>query len=227
MPNTSPAHPNRQPTEQLTPTNRAQINAQVSQNLRDVKITRFVVANQIVIQGAVPANETSANNAASSAVIIQPGQQVYLLTSHKGTFLRTPDKKYITFTEEIRNKLFNSIVKNSDNNETPTKNPEFIDQNQYSSVKNGQSQHYEDFQGIKPPDYQPIIQQTNNMSNMPIQNQNSGYQEILPINGNLKNSTLTNNMTSNTNFNYNTNQGNGNDFVLNNYNEFPNMASNN
>lgn len=212
----TPVQQNHQPTEsQFTP-NRAQINAQVSQNLRDVKITRFVVANQIVIQGAIPANEPSANDTAGSPVIIKPGQQVYLLTSHKGTFLRTPDKKYITFTEEIRNKLFNSIVKN----ETPSTN----------------GQPHGDCQAINPLFYQPIDQQANNNPNMSLQKPkpllNNEYQEGEPIYGtennllNLNNNTVPYNMTNGTNIAYSANQSNGNDLVMN-YNECSDMTSKN
>ncbi len=91
-------------------------NSNNSQNLRDVKISRFIVASKIVIPASaipvMPSSERNLDNSFNEPMVIQPGQQVYLLTSAKGTFLRTPDKKYVTLTDEIYSKLTQSISQN-------------------------------------------------------------------------------------------------------------------
>jgi len=107
-----------QPTKpQFIRTTSATSSSNITQNLRDVKISRFTVASQIVIPASassvMPSSEQQLLLATcNEPIVIQPGQQVYLLTSAKGTFLRTPDKKYVALTDEIYSKLSQSISQN-------------------------------------------------------------------------------------------------------------------
>ncbi len=110
---TTPEEPKK---PQFIRTTSATSSNNITQNLRDVKISRFTVASQIVIPAsASPVMPSSEQQLATcnEAIVIQPGQQVYLLTSAKGTFLRTPDKKYVALTDEIYSKLSQSISQNS------------------------------------------------------------------------------------------------------------------
>lgn len=70
------------------------------------------------------------------------------MTSAKGTFLRTPDKKYVAITDQIRNEIFSSI-NNTGNNMNITENNGYKQQidgyqqlQQQQSQFNGYQQNY-------------------------------------------------------------------------------------
>lgn len=88
------------------------LKSQTSPNLRDVKITKLTVTSQMIIPGSSSVSDysNSHTSASSEPIIIQPGQQVYVLTSSKGMFLRTPDKRYIAINNDIKQKLIMNII---------------------------------------------------------------------------------------------------------------------
>ena len=87
------------------------------QNLKDVKVSRFTVSAQIVIPPSSCDVATGDLTHSSSPTLIQPGQQVFLLQTLKGIFLRTQDKKYIALSDDTyRNLLANATsLDNADN----------------------------------------------------------------------------------------------------------------
>ncbi len=77
------------------------------QNLKDVKITSFVSATQIVI----PTNGDGQNSIGGQPpIVIQPGEKVYILKTPKGVYLRTPDKKYIALRDKSLEDSFMPVI---------------------------------------------------------------------------------------------------------------------
>lgn len=117
------------------------------QNLKDVKVSRFTVSAQIMIPPSSSDVATGELTHSSGPTLIQPGQQVFLLQTLKGIFLRTQDKKYIALSDDTyRNLLANATsLDNADaskqSNTTGQRQEPRMSQNYYPMPMNGQI-HY-------------------------------------------------------------------------------------
>ena len=75
------------------------------QNLRDVKISSFIAPSKLVIPTS-SSGSTSQQADEQLAIVIQPGEKVYIFKTQKGCYLRTQDKKFIA----LRNKTAEDCV---------------------------------------------------------------------------------------------------------------------